>query len=328
MDRTPQSIHLVDPELRDFIELLQMPELTSENLAAVRERHSEIRRRQMATAATTFCAGEQRFIPGPRGAPEVRVLIFKPKTAKAQRPAYLFMHGGGYVMGAPEFSERRNRALAERFDCVVVTPSYRRAPETPFPGAIEDCYATLRWLYDGAEELGVDRRRIVVGGESAGGGLAASLALLARDRGEFSLAGQVLVAPMLDDSTGSTRKPAPYAGEFIWTAQSNRFAWTSLLGREPGGEDVCAYAAPARATELAGLPPACIFTGALDLFMEEDIEFARRLMNAGVPTALQVYAGAYHGFGLAQATSLAQRFQRDCEEALERCLRAGSAGSK
>jgi triacylglycerol lipase len=170
----------------------------------------------------------------------------------------------------------------------------------------------LRWVAAHANELGVDPRRIAVGGSSAGGGLAAALALLARDRGEVPLAFQFLLAPMLDDRTCTTANPHPYTGEFIWTSQDNRFGWASLLGQEPGGPDISPHAAPARAEHLEHLPATFLYVGALDLFVEEDMEYARRLMRAGVPTELHVYPGAYHGFRMipnAQVTQVAQRDQ-------------------
>jgi acetyl esterase/lipase len=197
---------------------------------------------------------------------------------------------------------------------------YRLAPETPHPGPVEDCYAALKWLYTHADELGVDPKRIAIGGASAGGGLAAALGLLTRDRGEVPLVFQLLIYPMLDDRTVTTTDPHPYTGEFIWTAEANRFGWRSLLGQEPGGPDVSPYAAAARAESLAGLPSTFISVGALDLFLEEDIEYARRLIRAGVPTELHVYPGAYHGFNLTADAQVSQVAARDQLAALKRAL--------
>jgi len=204
----------------------------------------------------------------------------------------------------------------------VVAVDYRLAPETPHPGPVEDCYSALKWFHDNAAALNVDSRRIAITGSSAGGGLAAALALLARDRGEVILAGQVLVMPMLDDRTvmRTERNPHPYAGEFIWTHGNNRFGWTSLLGQEPGSEGVSPYASAARAEELAGLPATFISTGALDLFVEEDIEYARRLIAAGVSTELHLYAGGIHGFSMVAGSKVAVAHARDMENALRRML--------
>jgi acetyl esterase/lipase len=243
---------------------------------------------------------EQCFVPGTAGAPDVRVLLYTPQRKKPSlRPAYLHVHGGGYVLGMPEMNDGSNRTLVAELDCVVVSVDYRLAPETRFPGSLQDCYAALAWLHAQAEQLGVDRRRIAIGGESAGGGHAAALALLARQRGEFPICLQLLDSPMLDDRTGSVSDPHPYCGEFVWPAANNRFGWHALLGVEPGGPDVPVAAVPARASDLSALPPTFIVVGALDLFLEENLEYARRLIHAGVPTELHVIPGAFHGFGVA-----------------------------
>jgi triacylglycerol lipase len=169
--------------------------------------------------------------------------------------------------------------------------------------------------------LGVDSARIGVMGESAGGGLAAALALLARDRREHSLTFQHLIYPMLDDRTCVAKSPHPFAGEFLWTAHNNAFGWSALLGAAPGSANVSPYAAAARADDLSGLPPTFISTGALDLFLEEDIEYARRLMRQGVPVELHVYPGAYHAFDFLTNARIAAAARRDSLAALRRFLR-------
>jgi acetyl esterase/lipase len=250
----------------------------------------------------------------------VRLVVYEPRRRQGLVPAYLHMHGGGYVMGSPHLAAARNQALASALGCVVVSVDYRLAPETPFPGPVEDCYAALKWLFEQAEELGVDRGRIAIGGESAGGGLAAALGLLARDRGEVPVAFQLLVYPMLDDRT-AVAEPDPHVGEFVFTRENNRFGWTALLGGEPGAEDVSPYAAAARASDLSGLPPTYIAVGALDLFLAEDVAYAQRLLRAGVPTELHVYPGAFHGFDMVAHAEVAQRFERELRDALRRGLR-------
>ncbi len=250
------------------------------------------------------------------------VLVYIPPTRSdgSLNGALLHIHGGGYVLGLAESNDPDNRLLARELGCVVVSVNYRLAPETAHPGPVEDCYAALVWLATHADELGVDPARIGVKGESAGGGLAAGLALLARDRGGPALAFQHLVYPMIDDRTAVTDDPHPYAGEYVWTPASNRFGWASLLGVEPGGPDVSPYAAAARATDLTGLPPAFLAMGALDLFLDEDLDYARRLTRAGVPVELHVYAGAFHGFYSAPQASVTQQANRDGLEALRRAL--------
>ncbi len=160
--------------------------------------------------------------------------------------------------------------------------------------------------------------------ESAGGGLAAALALLVRDRGEFTLAFQHLIYPMLDDRTCTTKDPHPYTGEFVWTAHNNHFGWSSLLGHEPGLEGVSPYVAPARATDLAGLPPTFISTGSLDLFLEEDMDYAQRLLRAGVPVEFHIYPGGFHAFNVAPGAAIAQQAGRDSADALRRALSPGT----
>lgn len=190
---------------------------------------------------------------------------------------------------------------------------------------MEDCYAALRWLYTHASELVVDSTRIAIGGASAGGGLTAALGLLTRDRGEVPLAFQLLIYPMLDDRTVTRADTHPFTGEFIWTAQANRFGWKALLGQEPGGPAISPYAAAARAEHLEGLPSTFISVGALDLFLEEDLEYARRLIRAGVPIELHVYPGAYHGFNMVSNAQVSQAFTRDLLAALKRGLFTSSS---
>jgi len=185
---------------------------------------------------------------------------------------------------------------------------------------VEDCYAGLKWLFAHADELGVDPSRIAIGGASGGGGLAAGLALLARDRAEVRVAFQLLIYPMIDDRNVT---PASYAitDPRMWHRESNRLGWKAYLGREGGGADVSPYAAAARATDLTNLPPAYIPVGALDLFVDENIEYAQRLVQAGVPTELHVYPGAFHGFDLfAPSARVSKQFKGDRDDALKRAL--------
>jgi acetyl esterase/lipase len=264
-------------------------------------------------------------VPGPPGAPDVRVLIARPLAATGTAPAILHMHGGGYVAGLPEMSRTTIEAFAGELGTVVVSVDYRLAPETPYPGALEDCYAVLAWMNSSADALDIDPARIAVSGDSAGGGLAAGLSLLARDRGTCRIAFQHLFCPGLDDRTAVRGDLSPLVGEFIWSNRSNHFAWGALLGAPPGNPDVPAYAAPARAVDLSGLPPACIVVGALDLFVDESVDYARRLHAAGVPCELHVYAGAPHGFQMAWRAAVTRAADRDSHAALRRALCAKPA---
>jgi acetyl esterase/lipase len=309
---------LVDPELLPILEQLPSFALNETTLAQVRSMPLDL-----AAEAVPDVRCVERRVPGPPDAPDVRVLVYTPLNTPGPLPGLLHVHGGGYVMGNPEMSDARNRVLARQIGCVIVSVDYRLAPETPFPGGIEDCYAALKWLDLHATELNVDTNRLAVTGESAGGGLAASLALLARDRDEIPLCFQQLIFPMIDDRTGSVGEPHPYAGEFVFSAASNRFGWSALLGVAPGSTNgISPYAAAARAENLAGLAPAFIAVGALDLFIEENMEYARRLMRAGVPTELHVYPGAFHGYLLAPQARITQNADRDAEHALRRAFQS------
>lgn len=316
---TTKSGHLVDPEIVEFLGIWPIKDLTSDTLAAARSLLKEVVTAQIEAAyadpADQAFVQEEVIVAGVKGEPDVRAIIHRSKGDHI-RPGYFHVHGGGYVMGAPEFTLERDRSVVRNHDCVVISPAYRLAPETKFPGAVEDCYTALKWFYENAEALHVDKDNIIVGGESAGGGLAAALTTLVRDRGEIPLAGQVLVYPMLDDRTGSTVRPHPYGGEFLWTANLNKFGWESLLPCAPGSLDVSQYAAAARAEDLGGLPPTFILTGALDLFFDENLEYAKRLVHAGVPAGLHVYPGAYHAFDLAGETTLGKAFERDLTSAI------------
>jgi len=317
------SIELVDPELRGLLSALPQLSLSLDSLPQIRRDGDEMWRNLVAAAGIPADNGirvAERFVPGPPGAPAVRVLTYEPTSVRQSRPAYLHIHGGGYVLGTADSSEVANRELAAALSCVIVSVDYRLAPETRAPGQVEDCYATLKWLHGAAAELRIDRARIAVGGESAGGGLAAALALLARDRGEIPICFQNLVYPMLDDRTAALVKTNPHTGRHLWTHESNRFGWTALLGGAPGAVGVSPYTAAARAIDLRGLPPALITVGALDLFLEEDIDYATRLIQAGVATELHVYPGAYHGFDLATEAKVAQAMNRDRLNALRRAL--------
>jgi acetyl esterase/lipase len=314
-----KSLHLVAPELRPALDSWPPLDITAETLAAFRGMgFGDVQSPPGAPDAV------ERFIPGPTPDSQVRVLIFDPAPGRKNKPALLHIHGGGYVVGTADIANPANQRYAMECGCVVVSVDYRLAPETPYPGSLEDNYAALRWLYRNAEGLGVDPRRIGVGGESAGGGHAATLAIAARDRGELPVAFQFLVYPMLDDRTGTSRRVSGFIGEFIWTAVSNQYGWSALLGVPAGSQQVADGAVPARVKDLSRLPPAFIGVGALDLFIEEDLDYASRLIAAGVPVEVHVSAGAYHGFdGLAPETPLARQFTATLIAALRR-LSSGS----
>ena len=277
---------------------------------------------------------EQMAFPVPPGLPvaasdhhirsadghDILVRLYRPEGTPGCLPALLYIHGGGFVMGSIAMGEVSCRIRALEAHCVVAAVEYRLAPEHPHPAPLEDCYAALDWLMREAASLAIDPARIGVVGESAGGGLAAGLALLARDRGEHRLAFQHLIYPMLDDRTCTRSDLAQHLGAYVWTPQANCFGWTALIGAAPGGNDVSPYAAPARASDLAGLPPTFLYVGALDLFVDEDLDYARRLIHAAVPVELHVYPGAYHGFEIAPEAMVSKQAMRDSLAALKRAL--------
>lgn len=267
----------------------------------------------------------EQLIPGPKGAPQVKLFVINAKPGTS-RPGIVHTHGGGFILGTAATDVRRLQEMARELDAVVVSIEYRLAPETTFEGSVEDNYAGLRWMVDHAAELGLDRNRIAVTGESAGGGHAALLAITARDRGEIPIAFQALVYPMLDDRTGGVVQMPPHIATVGWSASENQYGWKAFLGQAPGTASVPARAVPARTPSLAGLPPAFIQVGGVDLFVSEDIDYARRLNEAGVPTQLQVIPGAYHGFDqLSPESPQAKEFYRARIEALRRALATPAA---
>jgi acetyl esterase/lipase len=227
----------------------------------------------------------------------VVVRVLSPAGATAStRPAVFWIHGGGYVIGNRFMDDSRSATWVRELDCVVTSVEYRLAPEHPFPAPLEDCYRGLCWVHDHAEELGIDAGRLGIGGLSAGGGLAAALAILARDRGGPSAAFQLLDSPMLDDRQVTPSSRADWL--VVWSYDSNSFGWRSYLGDLYGRDDISEPAVPARVGDLTGLPPALVIVGAADGFCDEDIVYAARLNQAGVPAELHVYPGAPHGFAI------------------------------
>jgi acetyl esterase/lipase len=315
-------IDQLDPELRAAVERLPTDRtLNLNDLPRARARMKKMVTELLASLPPVEgVTSQDQFAPGPKGDPAVRVRVYQSNDRPSKLPALFWIHGGGYVMGDIEQDDRLMKQLARRIGCVAVSVDYRLAPEHPFPAPVEDCYAGLKWLFAHADELGVERSRIAIGGASGGGGLAAGLALLVRDRKEVQVAFQLLIYPMIDDRNVT---PASYAitDPRMWNRESNRLGWKAYLGRDGGGADVSPYAAASRATDLTSLPPAYIPVGALDLFVDENIEYAQRLIQAGVPTELHVYPGAFHGFDLfAPSAQVSKQFKADRDDALRRAL--------
>jgi acetyl esterase/lipase len=251
--------------------------------------------------------------------------VFVVNARPGQRgPGIFHIHGGGFTASSARGSLPAIQKLAGLLDVPIVTVDYRLAPETIWSGSLEDNYAALLWMHDHAGAIGVDPARIAVLGESAGGGHAALLALALRDRGGPQFAFQALVYPMLDDRAGTSRQCAEHIGYFGWNPAANRFGWQSFLGCTPGGRKLPREAVPARAQDLSGLPPAWIGCGGLDLFVDENIDYAARLNRAGVPTELLVVPGAFHGFDSFNGdAAISRRFTEAKVDALKRGLGIG-----
>ncbi len=293
-----------DDELAPVLEAMAadpQPPLSRESIPAGRD-----------SAATLFPSAEQvigelpidaedRIIPGPAGAPDLEVTILTPRGHDRTRPALPVLyniHGGGMVVGHRSWETGRLVQLVDELGVIAVNVEYRLAPENPYPAGVEDCYAGIVWLAEHAAELGADPERIVVMGGSAGGGFSAAVALLARDRGGPTLAGQLLLCPMIDN-TNTTVSSRQYAGIGTWTREANLLAWECVLGEELAfSEEAPQYAAPTRATDLSGLPHAYIEVGAAEPFRDEDVEYASRIWAVGGQAELHVWSGGFHGFDM------------------------------
>ena len=288
----------VDPEIAALVSTIPIGTLDSEVLDAMRQ--------GMAALPVELSDKVERKDYVVPGDPDVVIRVHRPVGVEGSLPCFYAIHGGGYVLGSYAMDDARFDKWCPEFKCVGVSVEYRLAPETPYPGPLDDCYAGLKWVYDHHDEIGVDPDHIGIGGVSAGGGLAAGLALLARDRGEVPLRFQLLDCPMLDDR--QTTPSSQLDGLYVWNRDSNNFGWRSYLGDLYGTSDVPAYAAPARATDLSGLPPAYVCVGGVDGFRDEDILYATRLNQAGVPADLHVFSGAPHGVMMFTDSLVAKRY--------------------
>lgn len=298
--------HLVDREIAPIIDLFPRVDLNAAPIAQIRAKAAET----YSILPPPVIAPERLTVPSIHGGPDIMVFLYRPATTHPDGGAILHIHGGGMVMGSVEQMQAGPAALAAAAGVPVVSVEYRLAPEHPFPAPQEDCHSALSWLAAQADAFGFNANRIVVAGESAGGGLAAALTIMARDLGGPAVAGQLLTYPMLDHRTGSEACPYnnPTTGEFIWTRASNRFGWAALQGDYKAADARRGWFSPSLAEDLSNLPPAYIATGSLDLFFDENLDYARRLVAAGVPVDLHSYAGAIHAFNAIPDAALSQRF--------------------
>ncbi|GAA5042642.1 acetyl esterase/lipase [Thermocatellispora tengchongensis] len=296
-----------------------------ENIAERRRRQAELAALRSRAAAPRGVEVRDHSIPvgtGPH--PAVRVRVYRPPGGPAPAPCVCYIHGGGMVAGSVDGDDAKAAELARETGCVVVSVEYRLAPENPYPAAVDDCFTALRWTAESHRELRIDPDRIALYGPSAGGCLAAATTLLARDRGGPEIAYLMLVSPMLDDRS-ATPSTLTNTGFGAWSREANLRSWQAFLGEDFGTDRVSPYAAPARAGDLTGFPPAYVDVGDLDLFRDEAMDFARRLMWAGVPVELHVYPGGIHGGeSLAPEAELSVRVRSYRHSALRRALCANA----
>lgn len=307
--------YLVDkaawPVLND-LEPLNVEDNRVETIAAHRQKGIEQSRLDQVGYKPT----KIEYISGLNGAPDVELRIFG-ALGGLEKPAIYHIHGGGYIFSAAEGNDDRNWIMARDNDCVIVSVNYRKPPESPFPAPLEDCYAGLLWMHANAKKLNIDPDRIVITGDSAGGGLAAATTLMAHDKGVVKLVGQVLIYPMSDHRTGGPDEvsPNPTTGHYIWKRSYNQFGWKHYRGNYGMSDASNGYFSPTLRDDLTGIPPVYIATGALDLFLEENLDYATRASKAGVPMELHVYPGAVHGFYSFGDCAITRKFISDRDAA-------------
>ncbi|WP_305788320.1 alpha/beta hydrolase [Symbioplanes lichenis] len=310
---------LIDPEVRPPLEeLLRTTPGGFNAIADLGERRATLERLLAGadTPADPRVTIEDRTVPGPAGEPGIRVRVYRPAGADGELPGIYYVHSGGMIMGSVEAEDGAATMLCAAVQAVVVSVEYRLAPEFPYPAGVEDCYAGLAWVGDHTRELGIDPHRLAVFGMSSGGGLAVATALLARDRRGPRLAFLMPIYPMLDDRN-ATESSYEICDIGIWDRSANVEAWAWYLNGKPADQ----YAAPARAVDVKGLPPTFMDVGTVDLFRDEDIDFAQRLMGAGVPLEMHIHSGAYHAAEVfAPESALAHRIWSLRIDALKRAL--------
>jgi acetyl esterase/lipase len=301
-----------DPELAPWIPML--PTLDISDPVAARAALAEAALQAPVYEPSQPLTIENRTIPGPDGAPEVPIRIYAPER-RGPLPGFLFIHGGGFVIGDMDGEDARAQEIAADTDAVVVSVGYRLAPEHPFPAGLHDCFAALTWLAKNTAELGVDQQRIGVGGRSAGAGLGAAVALLARDRGGPALCMQYLGTPELDDRLDSPSMTR-FTDTPIWNRPNAVLSWQYYLsGREP-----TPYAAPSRAEDLRGLPATYVDVCEFDPLRDEGLAYAQRLTQAGVPVELHLYPGTFHGSSLITEAAVSKRMAVDGLGGIRRLL--------
>ncbi|MDT7745844.1 MAG: acetyl esterase [Actinomycetota bacterium] len=306
----------IDPELAPSLE--SVPTFSLADYKYAREVSESLMSGATKYESASPLAVRDVTIPGPEGAPEVRVRVYAPEGSPDPLPGLVYIHGGGWITGNIEAFDNDCRRIADQARVVVVSVGYRRSPEHRFPAAIEDCYAALEWTTKQAGELGTDPTRLGVGGESAGAGLSACLAILARDRGGPALSFQYLGVPVLDDTLAHSSAVQFVDTPLLWRDEV-QVAWSSYLGELYGTDDVPSHAAAWRATNVTGLPRAYIYVAEFDPLRDEGLAYAQRLIHAGVHVELRHYPGTFHGAHLFPS-AVAHRMVADSIESIGRGL--------
>jgi len=304
----------MDPELEPLVRAMPVPDYDDVTIHQIRDMTAPLFESYVGSEVVT----RTDHLIGPERAVTLRV--HRPVGRDTDLPCMVWLHGGGFVTGSHLMDGPRLDGLAERLDAVMISVDYRLSPEVPFPGPLEDCYAALQWVFDHARSLAIDTDRIGIGGLSAGGALAAAVALLARDRGGVVPGFQLLEAPMLDDRlrSDSIRRDDLQ----IWSQESNRYGWQAYLGDLYGSDEVSFHAAPARCLDLSGLPPTMVIVGTADGLRDEDIAYASQLVGAGVPTELHVLPGIPHGGNMFVGTRAAAQWEQLVDDWLANRFRA------
>ena len=313
-----KDISKIHPELQKAARRFPALTVSKNNLWLAR-----LSLRLMRTPKSPEVIVKNVHVPGQDGRQRIRLRVYKPKSVAPPTPVLVWLHGGGYVAGRPEINDFCCGQYVHQLGITVVSVDYRCAPEHPFPAGLEDSYSALKWVASHSQELGVDAMRIAIGGESAGGGLAASLIQLAHDRQEIKPVFQLLIYPMLDDRT-VLRTEFDDRSSVTWNQKSNRFGWESYLGKKCGAGVVPEYAVPARRQDLSGLPPAWIGVGTVDVFHDEGMAYAQRLKGCGVECEICLVPGAFHGFDeFAPKVPVSRDFREAQISALKRSLFPG-----
>ena len=306
---------LVDPDLLPLVDALPPLQLSEETLPSLRQMITSSVENQKLPDLPVNCTDV--FIPSLYGSHLIRGLCIQPQNLSPGSAAILHFHGGGHVMGMPEMNLPQLMEWAARLECLVLSIDYRLAPETPYPGPMEDAYSALHWIHTNSGALNLDSCRIAVAGQSAGGAMAACLSFMARDRNEYPIAFQLLEAPRLEAAIAKGREANPYTGEFVWTRDASEFCRKAYLGEESGSQ----YASAGLALDLSNLPATFIAVGSLDLFLDECLAYCARLFRTGNSAELIVYPGCFHGFQMAKSARVTKRSHDDSLRALKRALK-------